>query len=104
MTIWTPKAVSYNRQRKDAKCLKHAVAALKPEETIQSQAEPDPRQPNGDEDGYKFTCRECLSSTNRVLSEVCCGAESLLGKISLKLPGCTVVRITESDEFTTRRT
>lgn len=27
--IWTPKAVYYNRQRKDAKCLKHGVAALK---------------------------------------------------------------------------
>ena len=36
-----------------------------------------------------------------MLSEVCCGAESLLGKVSLKLPGCTVVRITESDDFTT---
>ena len=53
--IWTPKAVSYNRQRKDAKCLKHAVAAFKPENSTIPK-EPDPRQPNDDEAGCEFTC------------------------------------------------
>ena len=36
-----------------------------------------------------------------MLTEACCGAESLLGQATLASQGCTVVRITESDDFTT---
>ena len=82
--MWTPQPVSRSRHRKDIKCLKHAVAASKPD-TVKLYNKIDlPLQCDDDENGCEFTCKPCLKGCNRVLTEACCGANSLESRHSMR--------------------